>query len=182
MRFLNIFAFFLAMCMLLVGCKDTEKTDNTTQPATTQPTVETTQPQEKVPTHILERNGVRFELPMEFYDFSETKIGQDHGFLYGNDEMVIVGDKTKKDDGSIASLEQFAAWKASEYGAEAVQKDGFWTVTYEDPEANEPQTNICVFYETQDAFWVIRTYCPSQILDICQADMWRYATAAEFQK
>lgn len=176
MKAFRILTVLLAICMLLCGCKDSHQQTNPSQSTA----AGDIQSGEETQMQTLERNGVRFTLPSDFHDYSESPIGQGHDFLYGNDSLGIVGDKTAKEDAGVASLMEFAAATAAQYGAETSQKDGVWTVSYEDPEANEPQSNLCVFYETEDSFWIIRTYCPTQILDSCREDMWHYATAAEF--
>ena len=175
MKAFRVLTVLLAICMLLCGCKDSN------QPSASQPTAAAEIPSgDEIQMQTLERNGVRFTLPSDFYDYSDSPIGQGHSFLYGNDSMGIIGDETAKEDAGVASLMEFAEATAAQYGTKAVQKDGFWTVSYEDPEANETQSILCVFYETEDSFWIIHTYCPAQILDSCQEDMWHYATAAEF--
>lgn len=169
MKTIRIIAVMLLLCLLLPGCKKAEDSQST-QPTAAQPT-------EPTP---YARSGAVLELPGDFFDYSDTPLGEGHSFLYGNDLMGIMGDEYSKTETAADSLEAFAQSQAEMHGVEATQKDGFWTITYEDPNQNEPQIFICAFHETQSSYWIVSAYCPDRMLEDCQADMWKYATNVQF--
>lgn len=177
MKYIRIFAVLLAIGLLFAGCKEND------EPQMTFPKIPYSQvgiaPTKVTYTH----QGVTMELPKDFSDNTQTPSGKNYSFMYGAASMGITGEKVSKNELSeeITSLELFAADYAAALQAEALQKDGFWTVQYEDPSQNEPQMYVCAFYETEDAYWIITSYCPSQTFENYSQDMWQYVTSATFE-
>lgn len=168
-KVVTIFLVVLMLFSVFTGCKKEEQSTpvTTVKPQTTGLKTFTC-------------NGLTMELPEKFYDYSDSPIGVGHSFLYGSDFMGIMGDEYKKSENEFTSLDEFVQAQADAHSTQAAQKDGFWTITYEDPSQNEPQIYICTFYETQSSYWIISTYCPDIMLEDCQADMWNFATNVRF--
>ena len=165
MKILKYFLCLLALGMLLCSCKQT---------------VAKTEAQQPDAPILFTRNGATLELPTKFFDYSESPIGVGHSFLYGSDVMGIMGDQYIKTRTESESLESFVQSQAELHRVQATQKDGFWTITYDDPTQNEPQIYICVFYETQSSYWIVSAYCPDRMFEDCCTDMWNYATNVLF--
>ena len=179
MKYSGILAILLVGCMLLVGCNNSEPADNTQSQNPIDQATEETQPQEVTYT----RKGVRFTFPANFSDYSDFAFGQQYDFLYADAYIGVLGIEDVKADLSeeITSLEVYAANQASAFGTQAEQKDGIWTALYEDLEQNEPQMMVCAFYETENSFWTIKSYCTSDVFTENQDAMWSYVTAATFE-
>lgn len=181
MKYVSIIAVLLAMCLIFVGCKDNEQTD---KPAEQTPIDAPAEPVETEPQEItFSNNSAIITLPATFTDYTEKPIAEGYAFLYGDAMVGLRGTEDQKTDldESVTSLESYAAYQASVFGGEAVQQDNLWTLSYEDLSENEPQMLVCVFYETENAFWTVQSYCPSNVFEIHQADMWNYVKSVTFE-
>ena len=181
MKYISIIAVLLAMCLVFAGCKDNEQTD---KPAEQTPTAAPADPVETESQEVtFSNNGAVITLPGTFTDYTGKPIAEGYAFLYGEVMMGLRGIEDQKADmdESVTSLESYAAYQASVFGGEAVQQDNLWTLSYEDLSENEPQMFVCVFYETENAFWTVQSYCPSNVFENCQADMWNYVKAVTFE-
>ena len=179
MKYTSIFAILLIGCLLLVGCNNAEPVKETGSQIPNDQINEETEPQ----TVTFTRMDVTFTLPANFTDYSETPIGAPYDFLYAEAYIGLLGIIDVKEDLSeeINSLESYAASQASALGTQAEEKDGVWMALYEDLEQNEPQMYLCAFYETDTAFWTIKSYCTSDAYENNQDTMWSYVTAATFE-
>ena len=164
----------MLLCGLFAGCNNSA--DEETLPATIP---EATEPEEK---EFL-KNGIKFTLPGNFEDYSQAPAGQEYTFLYAGPYNGVYGTEDSKASlpESVKDLASYAAHQATALGGEAVQKDGIWTLTYEDLTKNEPQMFVCAFYEGQDCYWTVTAYCPSQCYEEDQEIMWGYVTAVTFE-
>ena len=163
----------LLLSVFLCSCKQDKKDTMT-------PTAVSTIPQASEPTEPVhfDTEEVSFVLPGDFTDFTDSPFGQRYDFAYACDFVGVVGISQEKNQ--EADLAAYAAAYAAEKGSEAVQKDGFWSVTYEDLTQNEPQTFVCAFYETENKYWTVESYCPSILFENYAEDMWSYVISAKF--
>ena len=181
MKYISIIAVLLAMCLLFVGCKNSDQGSEPSQQVPTDPNgvpVET-EPQELTFSY----NGATVTLPGTFVDYTLMPLAADYTFLYAEAMVGLAGIEDLKEevDPSVTSLETYAAYRANLVGGEAVQQDGLWTLTYEDLTQNEPQMLVCAFYETERGYWIIQSYCTSDVFENHQADMWNYVKAVTFE-
>ena len=174
----KILSVFLLLALLLTafaGCKAGE-TPETTAPS---PLADPTEPGEQVFT----KNGLKIQLPDFFTDYSDLPIGQGYSFLYAGPYNGVEGIEEKKADmpESVTDLASYAAHQQAIYGGELTQKDGIWTLVYQDPTQNETQTYVCAFYETDAGYWSVKAYCPEDVYATYEADLWSYVTAVTFE-
>ncbi len=177
MKYIRIFTVLLAIGLLFAGCKkNDESKSNYPQISPDQIGIASTD-------NTFSHNGVSMTLPSSFSDYTDLPIGQEYSFLYGASTVGISGLEVSKDTVSeeITSLELYAADYANQMSGEATQKDGIWSVQYEDLSQNEPQTYICALYETENAYWIISGYCPSQVFEDYGQDMWVSIASAVFE-
>ena len=181
MKYISILAVVLTMCLLFAGCgKNGENQDpNTPAQNIGSSGVEETEPQE----HIFRYNGAQMVLPLDFSDYTLAPIASDYTFLYADAMKGIIGIEERKEeiDPAVTSLESYAAYHAAKFGGEAVQTEGFWTLEYEDLTQNEPQMFVCVFYETERAYWTVKSYCTSDTFETFETVMWDYVKSVTFE-
>lgn len=172
-KLLSIMLAVMLLCGVFTGCNSA---DEETLPATVP---EATEPEEK---EFL-KNGIQLTLPGDFSDYSDYPIGQAYTFLYAGPSDGVYGMEDSKASlpETVTDLASYAAYQATLLGGEAVQKDGVWTLTYEDLTRNEPETNLCAFYEGNDCYWTVTAYCPSRSYEENQEIMWGYVTAVTFE-
>lgn len=182
MKYISIIALLLTVCFLFAGCKDGKQKGK--NPLEQVPTLHgslsvETEPQEVTFTH----SGVTVTLPGNFQDYTELPLGEQYTFLYAEPFVGLIGIEDIKEDldDNITSLEAYAAYQASVFGGEAVEKDGLWTLVYEDLTQNEPQKMVCAFYETEQAYWMIQAYCTSDTFETHEEAMWSYVKAPTFE-
>ena len=132
-------------------------------------------------------NGATLTLNTSFLDFTKTeKNAGEYAFLYANDSIGILAIEENKQDlfaeFSEMDVQGYADLIAQLYtlGVTAEQKDGFWTYTYETTTDDVSQTFLCVFHETETAFWNIQSYCETELYAENQEAMWKYLTSATF--
>ena len=169
MRFIRILTLLLVMCLIFTGCKESKNPDSSSN-----------ENQEAVD---FSRDGVIFDLPEDFTDYSDSPLATNYVFLYASPTVGIYGLKDPSGglDEEITSLETFVESIAQRYNTEATQKDGIWVISYEDLEQNEPQTIVCAFYEVGDMYWSICSYCPSDLFEDNSEAMWGYVTSVKFE-
>lgn len=179
MKYVSIIAVLLAMCLMFAGCKDKAQTDPTQLPTDNSGVPVETEPQEVTFRH----NGAVVTLPSSFIDYTLMPLAADYTFLYGDSMVGLSGIEDLKEeiDPSVTSLETYVAYRANLVGGEAVQQDGLWTLSYEDLTQNEPQMLVSVFHETERGYWIIQSYCPSDVFETHQADMWNYVKSVTFE-
>lgn len=126
----------------------------------------------------IQKTDIRLNLPEEFLDCTESPVGEAYDLLYSNGQMGVGAVCIPMQ--SVYTLEQYAGQDAEYYQTELTQKDGFWTLTYEDFDSNEPQTMVNVYYETDDGFWIVQGYCPSESYPMYETEIWQYITGVTF--
>ena len=181
MKYISILAVIVTMCLLFVGCGKNGNTQNPGTPVqndSSNGAVEA-EPQE----NIFRYNGAQMVLPADFSDYTLSPIASDYTFLYADAMKGIIGIEDMKEDidPNVTSLESYAAYQAEKYDAEAVQTEGLWTLVYEDLTQNEPQMFICAFYETEDAYWTVKSYCTTDMFETFEAEMWDYVKSVTFE-
>ena len=180
MKYIIVIAVLLAMCLLFVACKDKNQTDAPSQVPTDNSGVPVETESQEV---TFCYNGASVTLPNSFEDYTLLPLAADYTFLYGNSMVGLCGIEELKDeiDPSVTSLETYVSYRANLVGGQAVQQDGLWTLSYEDQTQNEAQMMVCVFHETERGYWIIQSYCPSDVFENHQADMWNYVKSVTFE-
>lgn len=132
-------------------------------------------------------NGATLTLNTSFLDFTNTeKNTEEYAFLYANDTIGILSIAEDKkalfDAFGEMDVKGYAELIAELYELDATveQKDGFWFYTYESTSNDVPQTFLCVFCETETAFWNLQSYCDTTLYPENQEAMWKYLTSIVF--
>ena len=162
--------------IFLSGCKAQQSPVN---PQQTNPSVQAAVPNLTTP-EIPEIPGfdIRLNLPETFSNYTGSEFAKDYDLLYSDGRMGIGAICIPMQN--VYTLEEYAAQDGEYYRTELTQKDGFWTLTYEDFDSNEPQTLVNVYYETEEGFWIVQGYCPSQSYPMYETEIWQYITGATF--
>ncbi len=126
----------------------------------------------------VQKNDIQLNLPEEFFNCTGSQGLEAYDLLYSNGRMGVGVFCIPMQN--VYTLEEYAIQDAEYYRTELTQKDGFWTLTYEDYESNEPQTMVNVYYETEGNFWIVQGYCPSQCYPLYETEIWQYITGATF--
>lgn len=164
----TLFLCAISIC-LLAGCGSNDPTQTTTQP-------------EQQPTQIqnenIEKPVIQLNLPAEFEDYTGNPYTEGYYLYYSNGNIDIGCIHLAKQQGYV--FEDYVNQEAEYYRGSLTQKDGFWTLTYEDTDTNEPQTMVNVYYETEDSYWMVQGCCPSQSFAAQESQIWQYITGATF--
>lgn len=175
-KVLTIVTVIFLLCGVFAGCNNAETAPGTDSPVTV--------PQEtEPPMQHFSRDGVNFTLPTNFKDHTDTPLAQDCSFLYSDGYIGLLGiqsDKAAQPE-TVTDLASYAADQAAALGGEAVQKDGIWSYTYEDPTQNETQIYICAFYEAENCYWTIKAYCTADMQQTYGETMWGYVASPVFE-
>lgn len=121
---------------------------------------------------------IQLNLPEEFYAYTGMDVANGYDLLYSNGKMGIGAIRIPMQ--TVYTLEEYAVQDAEYYRTELTEKDGFWMLTYEDLEWNEPHTMVNVYYETEQNFWIVQSYCPSEDYALYETEIWQYLTGATF--
>jgi len=174
-KLLTVVTVIFLLCGMFAGCNNAENA-GTEAPDTI--------PQEtEPPVQHFSKDGVNFTLPTEFKDHTGTPLATDCNFLYSDGYIGLLGiqgDKAAQPE-TVTDLATYAADQAAALGGEAVQKDGIWSLVYEDPSQNETQIYICAFYEAENCYWTIKAYCPADMQQTYEETMWDYVTSPTFE-
>lgn len=153
----KILAVLMAVCLLFAGCKEKEAKNS------------------------FSKDGLYIAFPDIFTDYCDTPLAEDYDFLFAGDYVGVLGISESKKDmpETVTDLQSYAGYIAEGYNQQVTEKDGFLTVSYEDLEMNDPQMYVCVFVETENHYWSIRSYCMSDSYENNAEMMWKYITAVE---
>lgn len=166
MRIFKIFICVISV-LLLAGCGSKD--------------VPTTQPEQQ-PTQIqnedTEKTNIQLNLPTEYEDYTGVPYTEGYHLYYSNGNIDIGCIHLPKQQDY--AFKDYVNQEAEYYRGKLTQKDGFWTLTYEDTDTNEPQTMVNVYYETEDSYWMVQGCCPSQSYAAHEAQIWQYITGASF--
>ena len=127
-------------------------------------------------THIVTA-GIPLRLPIAFADYTGEPIAQGFDYLYADEQITIGISSEKRPENE--TLEGFVNQEAAYFHAQATQKDGIWTISYESAEYNEPQTMVNAYYEDAENYWRVQGYCPSQCYEQYKDLIWQYITSTE---
>ena len=110
----------------------------------------------------------------EYYRLSDEDFAKGLDFVFGLDPIAVNGLREDKSVfeayGLALDLETYGNLLRSSNNVtdELAQKDGIWTFTYE----ASGYTYVVTLWETQDAFWTVQAYCPSEDYNSVKDKMW----------
>ena len=181
MKKISIIAVILAFILVFTGCKGNNQADNASNPLPTDQSGVPIETEDGKVTYSY--NGATAILPNTFTDYTTNAIGADYTFLYAEAYVGLGGIEEFKDElnENITSLDSYVSYRAELVGAEPAQENGQWTMCYEDMTQNEAQMVVCVFHETEESFWIIQSYCTSDVYSEHEAEMWNYVNSVTFE-
>ena len=106
-------------------------------------------------------------LPEAYLDLSGEPYAEDTDFLYGRDQLIVLGLGEKKSDLDIYTLDAYTAQvlngNALACALETVGNS--YRFTYEAPVGDTRYSYVTGTYESPEYFWVVQCYCPTQYLE-----------------
>lgn len=113
-------------------------------------------------------------IPEDFLNLADADFAADMDFAYGLDPIGIIGLREEKAVFAAYALEldlqHYGALviKGNNVDCTLTEKDGIPTFTYE---ANS-YTYVVTIWETDEAFWTVQAYCPTERFSDSQSQMW----------
>ena len=113
-------------------------------------------------------------LPLDYLDLSEKPYATEYNFLYGLDPITVCGLRDEKvlfeDHDLHLTLETYGQLVLQTNGLDSnlTQTEGFWCFTYE----AVGYTFVATLRETEEAFWTVQAYCPTEKYDKASDQMW----------
>ena len=115
------------------------------------------------------------EIPETYIDLSDEDFAEGLDFVFGQDPIAVNGLREPKATfeayGLEMDLERYGSLllKANNVSNELTRKDGIPTFTYESGEF----TYVVTLWETEEAFWTVQAYCPTEDYSASQKAMWQ---------
>lgn len=114
-------------------------------------------------------------LPADFINLSEKDFAAELSFVYGLDPIAVNGLREPKSTftayGLDVDLEKYGQLliSANNVQAKPEQKDGILFFTY----ASGGFSYVVTLWETEDAFWTVQGYCPTENYNKVKNDIWQ---------
>ena len=114
-------------------------------------------------------------LPAEYIDLSGAEFAGDLTFLYGLEPITVSGLRESKStftaNGLDVDLEYYGQLliSANKVNAKLDQKDGILFFTY----ASGGFSYVVTLWETEEAFWMVQAYCPTENYNKVKNDIWQ---------
>ena len=113
-------------------------------------------------------------LPADFIDLSDEAFAAELSFVYGLDPIAVNGLREAKSTfaayGLDMDLERYGQLLISSNNVQAKleQKDNIPYFTY----ASDEFTYVVTLWETEESFWMVQAYCPTEEYNSVKADIW----------
>ena len=133
-------------------------------------------------------NGLTITLPGYFLDLSQEDYAATATFLYGFNDVAVMGLQEEKsllaEYDLELTLEEYGQLVIDGNGLDVTldQKDGLYTFVYEAAVEETSYSYICVVLEGEDSYWCVQAYCPTEKYEKNRADMWSYLLSATVQQ
>ena len=114
------------------------------------------------------------QIPEDFIDLSGEEFAADLAFVFGLDPIAVNGLRENKSTfeayGLNLDLESYGKFilKSNNVSSQLQQKDGILTFTY----ASGEFTYVVTLHETEEAFWTVQAYCPTEDYAKVKKDIW----------
>lgn len=161
-RACRVLAAFLVLAALLAGCNKPE-----------------------VPDQTVTCQDLTLTLPGDYVNLSGEDYAADVEFLYGHGDEAVLGIKQSRS----VFMESFPEMSALDFAQlfvdkaglalEITEQDGFATFLYTANAAGTEVTYLSGVYMTEENFWVVQFYCPSEAFSGRQADFMRFLGSVE---
>ena len=118
-------------------------------------------------------------LPEDFMDLSQEDYAAGLAFLQGLDPIAVNGLREEKalfaSYGLDLDLQRYAKLVvvANNLSIQPEEKDGILTFSYEAISDGVSYTYVVTLWETDQAFWTVQAYCPTENYPKVQDRMWQ---------
>ena len=129
-------------------------------------------PESAAPSYAFE--DLSIQIPEDYINLSDEAFAADLDFVFGLDPIGVNGLREKKATfeayGLELDLEGYSKFlmMSNNVSSELVQTDGIWNFTY----TADGFTYVVTLWETQEAFWMVQAYCPTENYAKAKKDMW----------
>jgi hypothetical protein len=119
-------------------------------------------------------DDLTIRIPTEYVELTGEDFAAGLDFIFGLDPIAINGLREEKATfeayGLSLDLESYGSFVilANNVSATLEQKDGIHTFSYE----SGGFTYVTTIWETEDAFWTVQAYCPTENYAKAKKDMW----------
>lgn len=119
-------------------------------------------------------DDLSIQIPEDYINLSDEAFAADLAFVFGKDPIALNGLREEKATfeayGLDLDLESYGKFLmlSNKVSSELLQTDGIWNFTY----TSGDFTYIVTLWETQEAFWTVQAYCPTESYAEAKKDMW----------
>ena len=113
-------------------------------------------------------------IPTDYIDLSDEEFAASLDFVFGLDPIAINGLREEKSTfeayGLEMDLERYGKLliAANNQSCQLTQTDGIWNFSYEAGD----MTYVVTLWETEDAYWTVQGYCPTENYHKVKKDLW----------
>jgi len=113
-------------------------------------------------------------IPADYIDLSDEEFAEGLDFVFGLDPIAINGLREEKATfaayGLEVDLERYGKLliAANNVSSQLTQTDGIWNFSY----ASGHMTYVVTLWETEDAYWTVQGYCPTENYSKVKKDIW----------
>jgi hypothetical protein len=114
------------------------------------------------------------QIPVDYIDLSDEEFAQDLSFVFGKDPIALNGHREEKAlfaaYGLELDLQRYGdlLMKSNNVTSQLSEKDGILHFSYASGDFNY----VVTLWETDEAFWTVQAYCPTQDYSKVQKDIW----------
>ena len=113
-------------------------------------------------------------IPTEYVELTGEDFATGLDFVFGLDPIAINGIREEKATfeayGLDLDLETYGNLlaKSNNVSGRLTREDGIWTFSY----TSGDMTYVVTLWETEEAFWTVQGYCPTENFTKAKKDMW----------
>lgn len=129
-------------------------------------------PEPAAPSYVFD--DLSIQIPEDYINLSDEAFAAGLDFIFGLDPIAVNGLREEKATfqayGLEIDLQRYGdlLMKANNVSGSLGQKDGIWTFSYESGDF----TYVVTLWETEEAFWTVQAYCPTENFSKAKKDMW----------
>ena len=119
-------------------------------------------------------DDLTIRIPTEYVELTGEDFATGLDFIFGLDPIAINGIREEKATfeayGLDLDLETYGNLlaKSNNVSGRLTREDGIWTFSY----TSGDMTYVVTLWETEEAFWTVQGYCPTENFAKAKKDMW----------
>ena len=119
-------------------------------------------------------DDLSIQIPEDYINLSDKEFASGLDFVFGLDPVAINGMREEKATfqayGLEVDLERYGKLliAANNVSSQLIQTDGIWNFSY----ASGDMTYVVTLWETEDAYWTVQGYCPTESYHKVKKDIW----------